>query len=234
MLDLPGMGKSEGIKGEVTKEKIASWLKAYIDQRNMDKVTLLGHSMDGGVAMCLASVHPDLVTKLVLLDQGHIRIPGFPTKDFGFLGYLMPAISIIEKIFGDRLIRKIEKLFITENEHKKTNEELNKELNTFCTRFGVEESDYIRKALMEEVNFTGEGICLMFGYYRLDPPKILKKVNAPTLLIYASFKDIDNKREQMTAKSIQKINHLKNISLCKVDSHHYVPCNPRLLGKKLI
>ncbi|MGG4166467.1 alpha/beta hydrolase [Rossellomorea vietnamensis] len=222
LLDLPGMGKSEGIKGEVTKEKIASWLKVYIDQHKMDKATLIGHSMGGGFAMCFASEYPELVNKMVLLDQGHIGIPRLPTKDFGSLGYLMPAISIIEKIYGDRFIRKIEKFFITENEHKVTDAEFNNQLKTFCERFKVEESDYIKKALMEDVNFTGEGIRVMFGYYRLNLPKILMKLTVPCLLIYASFKDIDNKRMQRTTKAIHKIDHLKNLSVCKIDSHHYV------------
>lgn len=221
LLDMPGMGKSEGIKGKVTKEKIASWVKGYMEEHKMEKVTLIGHSMGGSIAMCLASAYPELVTKLILLDQGHIRIPRFPTKDFGFLGYAMPIMSTIEKIFGDKFIGKIEKFFISENEHNKTNDEIDKQLKEFCERFNVEESDYIKKAIMEEVAFTGEGLRLMFGYYRLDLPKILKKLTVPCLLIYASFKDIDDKRARKTDKAVQKINS-KNTSLSKIDSHHYV------------
>lgn len=222
LIDFPGMGKSDGIKGRVTREKMASWLKGYIDQHKMDKVILIGHSMGGGIAMCLASVYPESVAKIILLDQGHIRIPRFPIQDFGVLGYVAPIMSIIEKTFGERFIRKIEKFFTSENEHKKANEDINNQLKRFCERFELEESDYIKKALMEEVNFTGEGLRFMFGYYRLDLPRMLKRLTLPCLLIYASFKDIDNKRERMTEKAIQKIMNAKNVSLSKIDSHHYV------------
>ncbi|MFZ3579220.1 alpha/beta hydrolase [Virgibacillus sp. DJP39] len=222
LIDLPGMGKSEGIKERVTKEKIASWVKGYMEEHNMKKVTLIGHSMGGSVAMCVSSVYPELVTKLVLLDQGHIRIPRFPTKDFGFLGYIMPIMSTLEKIFGDKFIRKIEKFFISGNERSKTDDEIDTQLKEFCERFKVEESEYIKKALMEEVAFTGEGLRLMFGYYRLDLPKILKKLTVPCLLIYASFKDIDDKRARTVNQAVQKIIHSENLTLTKIDSHHYV------------
>ncbi|WP_404451780.1 alpha/beta hydrolase [Virgibacillus necropolis] len=222
LLDMPGMGKSAGIKGKVSKQKIASWVKEYIDQHEMKEVTLIGHSMGGGIAMCFASVYPAYVTKLILLDQGHLKIPRFPIKDFGPLGYIMPIMSTLERIFGDKFIRKMEGLFTSGDNTKPTNDKLEKQVKEFCERFKIEESDYIKKALMEEVKFTGEGLRLMFGYYRLDLPKILKGLTTPSLLIYASFKDIDDNRASMTEKAVKKINHARNVSLSKIDSHHYV------------
>ncbi|WP_147629102.1 alpha/beta fold hydrolase [Oceanobacillus massiliensis] len=45
LLDLPGMGRSEGIKERISLKEISDWLKGYIDDNRMDKVTLIGHSM---------------------------------------------------------------------------------------------------------------------------------------------------------------------------------------------
>src|SRR5690606_29193979 len=96
LIDLPGFGKSEGISGKVTAEKIANWVKNYIEEQKWEKVTLMGHSMGGGVALCFAYMYPNYVQNLILLDQGHLRIPRFPTDDFGPLGYMMPILSLLE------------------------------------------------------------------------------------------------------------------------------------------
>lgn len=191
LLDLPGIGKSEGIKGKVSIQQMASWLKEYIDKFEMKNVTLIGHSMGGGLAMCFASVYPEYVRKLVVLDQGHIRTPRFPIKDFGPLGFVMPIISILETIFGDKLIKRFKKFFIQEADNKPSEITIEKNISEFCERFKLKESNYIKKALSKEVNFTGEGLRFMFGYYRLNSPKILESLMVPRLLIYASFQDID-------------------------------------------
>ncbi|WP_430786688.1 alpha/beta hydrolase [Virgibacillus flavescens] len=220
LLDMPGMGKSEGIHGKVSKQKIAQWLKEYFDQHNFKKAVLFGHSMGGALAMCFASMYPDRVTKLVLLDQGHMKIPRFPIKDFGPFGYVMPLMSGLERLAGKSFIRKIEKFFISDTAPSETEKDNQRE--AFCERLGLEESDHIRKAFNDEAPFTSEGLRLMFGYYRLNLPKMLKELKVPCLLIYASFKGIDEKRAVSVAKSVNKLSGAKSIRLYKMDTHHYV------------
>ncbi|SEQ91082.1 Pimeloyl-ACP methyl ester carboxylesterase [Virgibacillus subterraneus] len=223
LLDLPGLGKSDGLKGRVSMPEIASWVKQYSDQNKLEDVTLIGHSMGGGIAMCFASVYPEYVNRIVLLDQGHLKLPRFPTSEFGLFGYVIPVISLMERLLGDKLIKRIKKFFISDDDNNSSNANTNeKQLREFCERFKLEESDYINKALMEEVPFTGEGLRLMFGYYRLNLPKILQKISHPCLLIYASFKDIDEERARMTDNEVNKINPTSNLKLFKIDSHHYV------------
>ncbi|UOQ84752.1 alpha/beta fold hydrolase [Gracilibacillus salinarum] len=45
LVDLPGIGKSEGISDKVTVAKIAQWIKVYIDHHQIDQAVFVGHSL---------------------------------------------------------------------------------------------------------------------------------------------------------------------------------------------
>lgn len=69
--DLPGWGAStrrdDADYGYVAQaERLAAWLT----QLGKEKVVLVGHSMGGGIAAVLAARHPELITRLVLMDAG--------------------------------------------------------------------------------------------------------------------------------------------------------------------
>lgn len=222
LLDLPGMGKSDGIKGKVTLRKMADWLKGYIDQNQFEKVTLVGHSMGGGIGLCFATVYPNKINKIVLLDQGHKRIPRFPVGDLGVMGYITPLISGLEALFGDRFVKILARFWVSDA----SDEEKEKQLKYFCEKVGLKENDYIRKAFAEDVKFTPEGLRLMIGYYRLNLPRLLAQLTVPTLLIYATFTNHDQKESQRTAKAIEKLK--RNLTsdsplmLHGMNSHHYL------------
>lgn len=69
--DLPGFGDSE--KPSPTRygygvESFAEALADVIAAMELGRVSLLGHSMGGAVALTLAASHPELVERLVLVD----------------------------------------------------------------------------------------------------------------------------------------------------------------------
>ncbi|MCI1710930.1 MAG: alpha/beta fold hydrolase [Chiayiivirga sp.] len=69
--DLPGWGQSRRSEGTdygyaAQAERVARWLRTVDD----GPVILVGHSMGGGIAAVLAARHPELVSKLVLMDAG--------------------------------------------------------------------------------------------------------------------------------------------------------------------
>ena len=78
--DLPGWGESERKPGAdygyaAQAERIAQWLATL-----GEPVDLVGHSMGGGIAALVASRHPELVRKLVLMDAGGVK---FDENEFG-------------------------------------------------------------------------------------------------------------------------------------------------------
>lgn len=77
--DLPGWGESERKPGQdygfsAQAERLAIWLRQL--PANGAPLTLVGHSMGGGVAALVAARYPELVDKLILVDAAGVRFDG--------------------------------------------------------------------------------------------------------------------------------------------------------------
>lgn len=69
MLDMRNHGKSFH-SDEFSYEDMANDVKAYCEFHNLENIILLGHSMGGKAAMLLATLHPELIEKLIVADIG--------------------------------------------------------------------------------------------------------------------------------------------------------------------
>lgn len=65
-LDLPGFGYSWRPKHRLSIESQAEFVKSWLDLTDLQKVSLLGHSMGGQIASRVAARWPERVEKLVL------------------------------------------------------------------------------------------------------------------------------------------------------------------------
>ncbi|MGY6499307.1 MAG: alpha/beta fold hydrolase [Acidimicrobiales bacterium] len=68
--DLLGHGESAKPMGDYSLGAYASGLRDLLGVLGVDRVTVVGHSLGGGVAMQLAYQHPELVERLVLVASG--------------------------------------------------------------------------------------------------------------------------------------------------------------------
>jgi pimeloyl-ACP methyl ester carboxylesterase len=68
--DLLGHGRSDKPKGDYSLGAYASGLRDLLQVLDVDRVTVVGHSMGGGVAMQFAYQFPQLIERLVLVDSG--------------------------------------------------------------------------------------------------------------------------------------------------------------------
>jgi pimeloyl-ACP methyl ester carboxylesterase len=68
MPDLPGHGASSAPRGRYDAAFFARWLTAFLDERGLEQVVLLGNSLGGRVALEVALLAPDRVQGLVLLS----------------------------------------------------------------------------------------------------------------------------------------------------------------------
>ena len=76
-IDLPGFGESETPPADFNLEKYASVVKEFITKERImetgPKAVIVGHSFGGRVALKFASLYPDAVSKLVLVDSAGLK-----------------------------------------------------------------------------------------------------------------------------------------------------------------
>lgn len=68
--DLPGHGDAEEAGGDCSIPGYAAYLRDLLRVLGVSRVTVVGHSLGGGIAMQMTYLFPDLVSRLVLVDAG--------------------------------------------------------------------------------------------------------------------------------------------------------------------
>lgn len=102
LYDHRGHGKSDKPRGDYSVQTLADDLNGLILGLNLDKVTLVGHSLGGMTVLMLTLDHPDRVSKLVLVSTTAstlVRLPLVGTIIAG-LGYLVPYGMFARRMQG--------------------------------------------------------------------------------------------------------------------------------------
>ncbi|WP_370179428.1 alpha/beta fold hydrolase [Rhodococcus wratislaviensis] len=68
--DLPGHGDSAKPRGDYSLGAFAAWLRDLLHELGIERVTVIGQSLGGGVAMQFSYQHPELCDRLVLIGSG--------------------------------------------------------------------------------------------------------------------------------------------------------------------
>lgn len=226
LIDLPGLGKSKSIDGKVTSLTLANWIKKYLDQMKIEKANIIGHSLGGAVSLAFAVHYPQRVNKLILLDQGHKPFPRVPKSEFGLFAYAFPLLNIGVKLFGDRILSKLVPFFTQEDEQEVNKDAFEHDMKRFCERVNIKANRYVRNALQHQADFSIKGLNLIFGYYNLNFPRLLKKITVPTYLCYGTFENLDEKEHRKTKNALQKLeNYNLPIKYYPVQGGHYVHWN---------
>jgi len=99
--DLMGHGSSAKPEGDYSLGAYASSLRDLLVLLEVPRVTLVGQSLGGGVAMQLAYQHPELVERLVLVASG-----GFG-RDVSWLlrSLTLPGVELLEPLLFARIVR---------------------------------------------------------------------------------------------------------------------------------
>jgi pimeloyl-ACP methyl ester carboxylesterase len=96
--DLPGHGDSAKPRGDYSLGAFAAWLRDLLRELDIERVTVIGQSLGGGVAMQFSYQHPDLCDRLVLIGSGGLgpdvnwtlRLLAAPGSEF-LLPFVAPA-----------------------------------------------------------------------------------------------------------------------------------------------
>jgi len=107
--DLPGHGDSSSPLGDYSLGSYASSVRDLLDLLSIERVTVVGHSFGGGVAMQFAYQFPSRCERLVLVDSGGLgrevnwilRLATVPAAE-----YVMPVLfPVFMRRWGDPVAR---------------------------------------------------------------------------------------------------------------------------------
>ncbi|GFG66200.1 hydrolase [Mycobacterium kubicae] len=68
--DLLGHGQTDKPRGDYSLGAFAVWLRDFLDALGIPRVTVIGHSLGGGIAMQFTHQHRDYCERLILLSSG--------------------------------------------------------------------------------------------------------------------------------------------------------------------
>ncbi len=203
MVDLPGFGRSDGLRPRVSERVLADWVESYMDSQRLATTHLVGHSLGAYVALVFAVHFPTRVASLTLLDMGHKRVPRLQSQP-GAFGYVVPLISLTERLFGvDRLWRWLDRLDHSENETKMLEDRIDGYRHQGV--YTLDDDIYLREALSYEPVLSAAGLSLLLSVYRAHPPRLLAGIRVPTLLVY-SMKPTGSTAEHIkTERQVQQL-----------------------------
>jgi esterase len=103
-IDLPDHGKSCRTS-EFSFDRYASLIIELIDQLNIEKINIIGHSLGGKIAMKMALINSELVQSIVLIDIAPVAYS--PRHNAVFIGLeKVPLESITSRQMADRFLKQ--------------------------------------------------------------------------------------------------------------------------------
>ena len=94
--DLPGYGESDAPDIQYTMPYYSSFLTGLMDVLGLPRVSLVGLSLGGGIALSFASQHPNRVERLVLADSYGLQ----PRVKFHLISALTVKLPLVLEFFS--------------------------------------------------------------------------------------------------------------------------------------
>jgi len=80
LLDLPGFGGTKNLADGSGIPEYVKFVENFVAKNNLKKITLIGHSFGGQVAADFALHHPELLSRLILINAATVRKRKLLTK----------------------------------------------------------------------------------------------------------------------------------------------------------
>jgi 3-oxoadipate enol-lactonase len=113
LLDLPGFGSSDKPRDNYSIEFFSSIVYSVLTAFAYNKIILVGHSLGGMIAQHIASNHPKLVKKLILISATYSFSSSFCDK----INLLF--VNIIFKFFYKKFLKSVINRIISKREESK-------------------------------------------------------------------------------------------------------------------
>jgi pimeloyl-ACP methyl ester carboxylesterase len=163
-LDLPGFGLTGASPNKAYADADdVQFVENFVNEIGISEFSLIGHSMGGKVAWNVAATYPAKVKRLILMAPDGYANP----EDFGAKPYAMPAVMHVMKYCLPSFFVK-QSLAPAFYDPKLLTQDLLTRYHDFLRAPGV------RQAIIDRANQT----------VNTDPVARLKKITAPTLLLW--------------------------------------------------
>jgi pimeloyl-ACP methyl ester carboxylesterase len=216
MLDLPGLGRSAPMGLDVGWADMARWVKSYCDDRSLETIRIIGHSVGGVMALAFADVFPERVHQLVLLDAGYQKVPLFPEEVAKPLRYFTPLLSAWAQAGGAKAVGRLSRR--ADGGPPQGEEAVERALQNFARQQGLPITADLRTAFLagvREVHLTDGAVSMLLAIYRSKPVSAFCRLKPATLLIVPESAE---RRYPLT--SIDELN--LPVLLYEVSGGHYV------------
>jgi pimeloyl-ACP methyl ester carboxylesterase len=162
--DLPGSGLSEpDPTGDYTDARTLALIGALMDRLQIDQASVIGNSIGGRIAWKFAAEYPQRVRKLVLISPD-----GFASAGFGYGDkHTVPASIKLMRYFLPKTLVRQSIASAYGNPSALTEETLDR-------YYDLMRAPGVRQAMIERMEQT----------VLLDPEPLLRKISAPTLLVW--------------------------------------------------
>jgi len=167
---------------------MADDLNEFIEEHELKKPMIIGHSMGGKVAMTFALEHPEMVEKLVVVDISLRKYPG-RNVHFDMISAMMSvnfeAVSTreeVEMLLENSIPNKRIRLFVMKNLYRKTRHTFDWRLNLPAISANM---DYIFEGIESNGQFAGPALFIKGGKsdYIIDDDLPQIKKNFPASIV---------------------------------------------------
>lgn len=166
--DLLGHGQTDKPRGDYSLGAFAVWLRDFLDALGIRKVTLIGHSLGGGIAMQFAHQHRDYCRRLVLISSGGLG------NDVGRLLRMLslPGAELVLPLIGSRPARAVGNALQARSSH-----EVSRFSETWRAQASLSNRDNRRaflRTLRSVVDHRGQSVCALNRlHFNTDLPALI-------------------------------------------------------------
>jgi len=166
--DLLGHGQTDKPRGDYSLGAFAVWLRDFLDALGIRKVTLIGHSLGGGIAMQFAHQHRDYCRRLVLISSGGLG------NDVGRLLRMLslPGAELVLPLIGSRPARAVGNAL-----QARSSQEVSRFSETWRAQASLSNRDNRRaflRTLRSVVDHRGQSVCALNRlHFNTDLPALI-------------------------------------------------------------
>lgn len=196
--DMLGHGQSGKPRTDYSLGAFAVWLRDFLDELGVDSVTIVGHSLGGGIAMQFLYQHPEYCNRLVLISSGGLG------QDVGWILRLLsaPGAELVMPVIAPSPVlaagNKVKSWLSSAGLRSPRGAEIWNAYSSFADR---QTRDAFLKTLRSVVDYRGQAVSAL--------SRLQLRTELPSLAIWGERDDIIPVQHAHDAQAVRPGNRLE-------------------------